>query len=181
MNLPLHNSSQCTTDEEKRSNIDLIYGCTEALLKSQRESLTRLDTKLSAFLALSGVMLRLTFDFPVLSDPARFGHLTCNTCHLLKVLTYVSLITAVFVSSFGLTAQPKGKTTVRPDVLMEDDWYWEEEERCKAWIVKGWIETEKEYVKLGLAKVKKLNATIFLICLAVVFIGVNLILSTVYG
>jgi len=180
MEKDVNDAYQRTTDEEKNSNINLIYGYTEALLKSQKESLNRLDTKLSAFLALSGVMLRLAFDFPFLPDPAKIYYLTCNTCNLLKISVYGCLIVAVFVSSSGLIAQPRGRT-VDPEVLMEDEWYWEEEERCKAWIVKGWIVIEKEFVKLGLEKAKKLNTTILLICIAAAALGTNFILLTFYG
>ena len=176
----VNDAYQRSTDEEKRSNINLIYSYTEAVLKSQMESLNRLDTKLSAFLALSGVMLRLVFDVPFLPDPAKIYYLTCNTCNLLKISVYGCLIEAVFVSSSGLRAQPRGKT-LAPKVLMEDKWYWEEEERCKAWIVQGWIVIEKEYLKLGLEKAKRLNTAILLICIAVAALGTNFILLTFYG
>jgi hypothetical protein len=48
----------------KVPNTELIYKYTESLLKDQSESLNRLDTKLSAFLAFAGVLVGFVGNLP---------------------------------------------------------------------------------------------------------------------
>ncbi len=70
------------------ANTELIYKYTESLLKSQSESLNRLDTKLSAFLAFTGVLVRFVGD---LSGKVTVYGLTCYSCTFLQILAYISL------------------------------------------------------------------------------------------
>lgn len=50
------------TSAKKPTNTDLIYSYTQELRKLQNESLNRLDTKMSVFLAFTGVLVRFASD-----------------------------------------------------------------------------------------------------------------------
>lgn len=63
MNENLNDINHTNNTEVEDSNIELIYSYTESLIKAQEESLNRLDTKLSAFLAFAGVSLRFAVGF----------------------------------------------------------------------------------------------------------------------
>jgi hypothetical protein len=53
MSEELSNDDRDSNSSDKEPNTELIYKYTESLLKTQSESLNRLDTKLSAFLAFN--------------------------------------------------------------------------------------------------------------------------------
>lgn len=114
--------SNCNEDSNfpaKVPNTELIYSYTEALLKSQSESLNRLDTKLSVFLAFTGVLVRFVTD---LSGEVTVQGLTCYSCILLQILAYVSLGASALVLCLGLTARLRGRV-ISPKALMRDEWY----------------------------------------------------------
>jgi hypothetical protein len=151
---------------EKKSNIQLIYDYTKSLVSDQSNSLNRLDTKLSAFLGFSALLLRFALNLP--DDAAN------NVCQVVvKVLVCVFAGASVLFSAMGLTAKTRG-TTVDPKVLMGDDWYWEPEERCKAFIVNTWIVATDEYEAVGKKKGQKLNLTIWLFCIATILFAVDI-------
>jgi hypothetical protein len=70
--IPNDDNEQNRTQNTEQSNIDLIYTYTESVLKSQIDSLGKLDTRLATLLAFSGVLLKLVFDLPLATvDPAK--------------------------------------------------------------------------------------------------------------
>lgn len=168
-----------SNDEEQHSNIELIYSYTESLIKAQEESLNRLDTKLSAFLAFAGVSLRFAIDLPNKSALAGIPALVASTSLLLKQLAIGLSVLSIIVSVWGLTARMRG-SVVNPETLMSDRWYWEEAERCKAFIVNTWVKTEREYKAIGLRKGKNLNLAIKLICEAAIAFALNVSLLSFY-
>jgi hypothetical protein len=175
----IENTNQSSNNEEKRSNIELIYGYTEALLKVQEDSLNRLDTKLSAFLAFAGVLLRFASDLPNRSVLVKVPVLVIYGSLLLKLLACVFSVAAIVVCVLGLTATRRG-TVVSPERLMDDQWYWEQEQRCRAYIVVSWVQTEQEYTKIGQKKGRTLNRAIRLICAAAVSFASNIALLSFY-
>ena len=175
----LSNAPQDNNNEQKESNIDLIYSYTEALIKSQEDSLNRLDTRLGAFLAFSGVILKFATDLPVHPQLESLDNLACNTCFLLKMLVCSFATAAILVSTLGLTAKLRG-CVVNPKSLMNDEWYFADKERCKAFIVNTWIQTEQEYNSLGIEKGKRLNLTVQLICAAAIAFELNTALLSIY-
>jgi hypothetical protein len=161
----------------KVPNTELIYKYTEALLKEQSESLNRLDTKLSAFLAFTGVLVRFVGD---LSGTVTVHGLTCNTCTLLKIVAYISLGTSAFLLCLGLTAKLRGKV-ISPKTLMRDEWYFSDRNEISDYIISAWIEAEKEYEQLGFAKGRKLTVSVWLIALALVSVTLSALLKTIWG
>jgi hypothetical protein len=175
----LNDATQDSNIEQKSPNIDLIYSYTEALIKSQEDSINRLDTRLGAFLAFSGVILKFAIDLPSHLSLESAGNLACNTCFLLKIAICGFTIAAIIVSTLGLTAKQRGRV-VDPERLMDDKWYFANNERCKAFIINTWIETKKEYILVGNTKGKRLNLTIRLICFAAIAFGLNIVLLSIY-
>lgn len=163
----------------RHSNIELIYSYTESLIKAQEESLNRLDTKLSAFLAFAGVSLRFAVELPNKSALAAMPVLVTNTSLLLKQFAIGLSLLSLIVSVWGLTARRRG-SVVNLETLMSDQWYWAEVERYRAFIVNTWIETEREYQALGSRKGKKLNLAIKLICGAAIAFALDVSLLSFY-
>lgn len=171
------NYNEDSNFSEKVPNTELIYNYTEALLKAQSESLNRLDTKLSVFLAFTGVLVRFVTD---LSGKVTVKGLTCYSCILLQLLAYVSLVASALILCLGLTARLKG-SVISPKALMRDEWYFAENSEISDYIISGWIEAEKEYEKLGFDKGRKLNTAVWLIALALVSITINALVQVIGG
>lgn len=89
--------------EEKNSNVELIYSYTESLIKAQEESLNRLDTKLSAFLAFAGVALRFAIDLPNKSTLTQTPELVTIISLLLKLSACGLSVASILVSASGQT------------------------------------------------------------------------------
>lgn len=124
-----------------------------------------MDTKLSAFLGFSVILLRFALNLP---DNSVF-----DVIKVLKVLVCLFAGASVLFSAIGLTAKNRG-TTVDPKVLMGDDWYWESEEKCRAFIVNTWIVATDEYEAAGKKKGQNLNLTIWLFCIATILFAVDI-------
>ncbi|EAZ90617.1 hypothetical protein [Crocosphaera chwakensis] len=104
------------TSAERSTNADLIYSYTEEFLKLQRESLNRLDTKMSVFLAFTGVLVRFTSE---LSEKVIIEDFTCYSCLLLQIITYIALGSSALVLCLGLTTKLRG-SVISPKALMKD-------------------------------------------------------------
>jgi hypothetical protein len=105
MSEELNDYNQDNSCSDKVPNTELIYKYTESLLKTQSESLNRLDTKLSAFLAFTGVLIKFVSD---LSGKVTIQNLPCYSCTFLIISAYTSLGTAAFMPCLGLTARLRG-------------------------------------------------------------------------
>jgi hypothetical protein len=174
-----NNINHINSNEEERSNVELIYNYTEALLKIQGESLNRLDTKLSAFLAFAGVSLRFVVDLPNKSALINLPIWVANISLVLKTLACIFCVLSITVCVLGLTAKMRG-ITVEPEVLMNDTWYWEEPAHCQAFIINTWINASKEYKTVGQKKGKTLNFAIGLIFAAAITFASDTILLIFY-
>lgn len=179
MDKEIDNTNQINNNREENSNIELIYSYTEALIKAQGESLNRLDTKLSAFLAFAGVSLRFAVDLPNEAALAQTPTWVYSTALVLKLLACGFSMLSILVCVFGLTAKMRG-SVVDPEILMDDKWYWEKESYCRAFIVKTWIKTGEEYKKVGNRKGKILNLAIKIIGGAAIAFTLNTVLLTFY-
>ncbi|MEB3192195.1 MAG: hypothetical protein VKL42_17785 [Snowella sp.] len=177
MSEELSNYDQDSDHFAKVPNTELIYKYTESLLKNQSESLNRLDTKLSAFLAFTGVLVRFVDD---LSGKVTVNGFPCHSCTLLKLLAYISLGTSAFLLCLGLTTKLRG-SVISPKTLMRDEWYFADSSDISDYIVSAWIEAEKEYEQLGFDKSRKLNMAVRLIALALVSITVSALIQTIWG
>lgn len=110
------NDSDCS---DRVPNTELIYKYTESLLETQSESLNRLDTKLSVFLAFTGVLVSFVGNLP---GRVNVQGLTCYSCAFPMILAYISLGTSALLLCLGLTARLRG-SVISPKALMRDEWY----------------------------------------------------------
>ena len=172
--------SNCIQDSNCSGNVPntkLIYEYTESLIKIQRESLNRLDTKLSAFLAFTGVLVRFVSDF---SEKITIHGLDCYSCICLTILAYICLSISALVLCLGLTAKQRG-TIISPTVLMENDWYFAEHDKISDYIISAWVEAEIDYKQIGIDKAKKLNLAICLIGVSLVILIISALIKTIWG
>jgi len=177
MSVELSNYDKDSDSSAKVPNTELIYEYTESLLKSQSESLNRLDTKLSAFLAFTGVLVRFVGDLP---GKISIHGLRCHSCTFLQILAYISLGASALLLCLGLTAKLRGGV-ISPKTLMREEWYFADNSDISDYIISAWIEAEKEYEKLGFDKGKKLNTAVWLIGVALVSITVSALIKSIWG
>ncbi len=173
----LSNDNNDNDNSEKVPNTELIYNYTQELLKTQNESLNRLDTKLSVFLAFIGVLVRFSSDLSVVVS---IKGLRCYSCNLLQILAYISLGVAALLLCLGLTARFRG-SVISPKALMRYEWYFAKKIDISDYIISAWIEAEEEYQKLGLYKSRKLNIAVTLIAFSLVFIIINALIKIIWG
>lgn len=175
-----HSSDDSNDDSnysEEEPNTQLIYSYTEALLKSQSESLNRLDAKLSGFLAFTGVLVRFVGD---ISEKVTMQGFYCYSCTLLQVLAYISLGSSALLLCLGLTARLRG-SVISPKALMRDEWYSAESSDIQNYIISAWIDAEKEYKQLGFDKGRKLNISVWLIVVALISITIRASIQIFFG
>ncbi|ACB50494.1 hypothetical protein cce_1144 [Crocosphaera subtropica ATCC 51142] len=166
-----------STSAEKSTNTDLIYSYTEEFLKLQRESLNRLDTKMSVFLAFTGVLVRFASD---LSEKVTIEDFACYSCLLLQIITYIALGSSALILCLGLTTKLSG-TVISPKALMKDRWYFADKNDISDYIISGWVQAEEEYEKLGFEKGRKLNIAVWLIALSLICITLNILIKVLWG
>lgn len=171
------NYNQDSDFSDNVPNTELIYSYTEDLLKTQSESLNRLDTKLSGFLAFTGILVRFVGD---VSGKVTVQGLTCYSCTLLQLLAYISLGASALFLCLGLTAKLRGRV-ISPKALMRDEWYFAEKSDISDYIISAWIEAEQEYEQLGFEKGRKLNIAVWLIAVALVSITLSAVIQTIWG
>jgi hypothetical protein len=162
---------------DKVPNTELIYKYTESAVKAQTESLNRLDTKLSGFLAFTGVLVRFVGD---LAGNLAIHGFACYSCIFLTFLAYISLGVSALVLCLGLTARAR-VTILSPKILMKDEWYYCDPNEIYDYIISAWIEAEAEYEQLGFDKERKLNIAIQLIAVALVSIIINALIKVIWG
>ncbi len=165
------------TPAERSTNTDLIYSYTEESLKLQLESLNRLNTKMSAFLAFTGVLVRFASD---LSEKVIIEDFTCYSCLLLQMITYIALGSSALILCLGLTTTLR-RNVISSKALMKDRWYFADKNDISDYIISGWIQAEEEYEKLGFDKARKLNLAVWLISLSLICITLNILIKILWG
>jgi hypothetical protein len=132
-------------------NADLAYQHTLGLFKEQKDSIIRLDTKLSALLGFSGLSLRFTeslHSMPMKSyswkDPETW-------CLIFKILSCIFALICSAVCVSRLTAKTRG-SAVSPEFFFKKDFYEADEDTNKYALTLAWIETLNEYEGIGRKK-----------------------------
>lgn len=160
------------TESNTSKNADLIYQYTFNLAKEQRDSIIRLDTKLSALLGFSGLTLRFTESLH--SKP--FSEILHNNpeilCLICKIISCVFALVCAGICVHGLQAKTRG-IAVDPSELLKIELYERDVETNKCYITKAWIKSMQEYEDIGKNKGKKLNLSLWLIILSVIFSTIN--------
>ncbi len=121
-------------------NADLIYQHTLYLLKEQKDSIIRLDTKLSALLGFSGLTLRFTESLHSQPFKNLFFQEPEIWCLLLKIISCLLAAICTAICVCELTARTRG-SAVDPAELLKSKFYERDEETNKCAVTIAWIET----------------------------------------
>lgn len=173
------NYKTINVDQGTKTNAAVIYDYTESLLKNQRESLNRLDTKMSGFFAFAGALLKFALDLPSKDDLIGSPSLVLTTCIVLQIIVCVSAATSAAISAMGLAAKLGGKVP-SPKALMSDELYKLDEETLKCRIINSWIKTEQEYLELGFQKRDLLNCSIGILCISIGAFALDIAIASSY-
>ncbi|MBD1865677.1 hypothetical protein [Trichocoleus desertorum] len=173
------NYKTINVDQGTKANATLIYDYTDSLLKTQRESLNRLDTKMSAFFAFAGALLKFALNLPSGADLLNSPPLVLNTCLVLQVVVCISAAISASVSAIGLTAKLGGEVP-SPKILMSNKLYKLDEETLRCKIINSWIRTEKEYLELSAKKRDLLNWSIKILCASTGAFALDIVIASSY-
>ncbi len=98
-------------ESKKHSNFILIYNYTEYRIKLANESISALNTKLSAVLAFSATSIFFSINLPNQPFLPTSTHLICYTCLLLKISVAITLAIAIFIAIQGFRPKAFGGMT----------------------------------------------------------------------
>jgi hypothetical protein len=177
MSEELSNYIQDSNCLDKVPNTKLIYEYTESAIKMQRESLDKLNTKLSGFLAFTGVLIKFCGDLP---GKVNIYGLTCYSCLILTISAYICLSIAVLFLCLGLSVEPSFKV-IPPEKLMEDKWYFANNGEISDFIISARIKVVLDYEKRAYSKGQKLNVAIWLIAASLGITVISAVIKTIWG
>ncbi len=165
-----HNETHNSASEEELLNLSLAFEYTKDFLEKIDKQIDDLNSRLTTFLGFGGLLLRFSLELPD----------GCRSCVLLKVVVMLLTACSVCISSYGLLANPMG-TTVKPSVLMSDQWFGENNAEVKAKITSTWLKGVQQLEEAGNRKQKQLNYAIRLLGIAVATFAINGIISTLFS
>lgn len=161
--------NQVNSEDNDSLNTKLAYEYTESFIAQCDKNMDDLNSRLTTFLGFAGVLLRfglsLSSEYP--------------SSILLKTLVLSLSAAAVCVSGYALTAGEVG-CVVKPEVLMSNEKFQQENVRVKAFITNTWIDTVGDLEKALGRKKEQLNYTIVLLAIAACAFAISSIIVTVY-
>ena len=156
----------------EESNATLVYEYTLRYVEMMRTSYDRLNTRLSALVGFSGLLLKFAADLP--SDAQ-----TCPVCLLSKIGACLLLGVAVGLGVWGLYAKAIG-TIVAPRFLLQDEEYVKPNELCKLTIAKNLSQAADDLSAARRVKARRLNWQIAAVVGAISMFLVNIIVDAVF-
>lgn len=177
-----------TTPEENlntqdHTNNKLAYEYTESTLKIVSAGIDVINTKLSTVLGFGGVLLRFAADLPskseIVSKTGSLGLLGCLSL-LLKLGVCLLSAASIILAIAGLYVQ-KGGDIVPPKRLMKKRWYYESDERCRAYIIKTWLNAFEELTSIRTSKAKRLKQSLVALGLAAVVFALDISVTSVFN
>ena len=145
---------QNDSSSDESLNVALTYEYTESFVAQRSKSVDDLNARLTTFLGFAGVLLRFGLSLPD-------SYLSCK---LLKAGVLGLSAFSIWQSGHALTSMGMGNT-VKPNVLMSDNWFFQDNVTVRAKVATTWFETIEGLDAAIEKKKKKLNRTIY--CLAV--------------
>ena len=161
---------------EHYNNLDLIYAYTESILKAVNDDTNTINTKLGTVIAFNSVLIRIAMDLP--DQMLTIGQLPCYMCLLIKVIIFALLICSVWISSSGLLTPNSSGSVVKPSELLEN-WYGEDREICKLFILKGLSQAVTGLDEERERKSRQLSRSIRLLATAVTLFAIAALLPTI--
>ena len=136
--------------------------------------MNRLDTKLSGFLAFTGLMIKFASDFPKEEDLQDKIELICYSCIILKLGTIISLMVAAIFLGWGIVKGFESGVISPKDLIKYKDQY--PKKVLQSWILFYWSKAEPYYKELGVEKQENLSRAVWLIVAALTMLGVNILI-----
>lgn len=148
------------------NNAGLAFEYAMDYLRMAKAAAGSLNVRLGTVIGFAGLALRFALDLPVDG---------CLSCLLLKAGVCGLAIIAMGFGLWGIYPFPVGKI-VRPEVLLEDDWYRESGDRVRCALVDALSVAAAEIGNMNYVKSMRLRLAVgFLAALAVIF-GIDVIL-----
>jgi hypothetical protein len=165
--------------ENNKNNAELVYQHTLQIIKEQKESLIRLDNKISATLGFSVLLLRL-FEIKIQHPITEYRELTSEIYYLFfKAAGYIFTVICAVICVFGLKGVSKG-AIIEPSDLLEDEVFNRSVTENKRAMVETLTGTIEEYYKSGKFKQKILNIALLLIVISISFSGIGTWIKTLF-
>lgn len=142
-------------------NEKLIYEYTKEYLESKEIGLDRINQKLTVIIGFSAVLIKFAGDL----NSANFLLVTT------KILAIVLLLISTICSIRGLWSKQTGET-IDPEEL-ETDWWYEENEKTKLFVIRQWIQTGKQLDSEAQTRSRLLNISFLCIVLSSICFSVN--------
>lgn len=165
---------------ESDTNTKLIYEYTENSLKLLNDSITTLNTKFSAVIAFSGLLIKFSTGLPDSSLSISLSNgieLSCYLCLILKVLVCISLIIAIGISLLGY-CPIEGGEIVKPEYLL-DMWRNRPEEKYRIAFIKNWGKSMAELDYIRKKRAKLLQYAIYAVGIATLLSALDVILASI--
>ncbi|MDJ0735161.1 MAG: hypothetical protein QNJ47_14035 [Nostocaceae cyanobacterium] len=168
-------------DNNHKHNIKLIYEYAEQALNKLNSSDSTLNTKLGFILSFDAAFIRFSSDLPdnslIVPISSLNIFLSCYSCLLLKILTYIFLILSLAFCVYGLKPSARGKI-ILPEELLEKCVDISEEHYRRS-IIENWNESIKELAYVRDKKAKKLKIAVIFLGLAAILSGIDLLLMLI--
>jgi hypothetical protein len=164
-----YHDTHTSTGDKEPLNLSLAFEYTKYFLQQSDKKIDDLNARLTTFLGFGGLLLRFSLELPD----------ACRSCALLKVIVMLLTTCSVCISSYGLLANPTG-TIVKPDSLMSDEWFEEDNAIVKAKIINTWLQGVGQLEEAGNRKQNQLNSAIRLLGVAVAAFAVNGVIATFF-
>lgn len=169
-------NNETNDSTEHYNNLDLIYEYTGSILKAVNDDTNTINAKLGTVIAFNGVLIRVAMDLP--DRTLIINRLPCYTCLIIKVLVFSLLIASVWVSTSGLLTPGASSSVVKPSELLEN-WYGEESEVCKLFILKGLSQAVEGLDEERERKAKQLRRAIQLLATTVTLFAIGSLLPII--
>lgn len=161
-------------DTDDSNNLDLIYEYTNSILQAVSADTNTINTKLGTVIAFDGILVRTAMDLP--DHLLKINSYPCYSCLLIKVLVFSLLIISIWFGIRGLTTRPFA-SVVRPGELL-DNWYREDSEICKIFILKGLRQAVEGLDRERSEKSRALNRALILLALAASLYGIGALIPS---
>ncbi|MEZ2303970.1 MAG: hypothetical protein ACBR13_19570 [Microcoleus sp.] len=158
------------TNLPSRVNIDLAYTYTGDFLKNIDAQINNLISRVSAFLALGGVLLRFIIE---LSD-------TQPSYKLTKILAYITCFISIFLLGLALRSNPGMELEQYKSIINDNTEIFlkSSPEQAKIYFIERDIKVSEKLLEKAYNIKKLLNKSIFFIVLSAFFFTFNGLLVT---
>jgi hypothetical protein len=176
--------SDALTDKEHEDNIPNmgnIYFYTEGYIKSRLEVIQKLESKILATLAFSGVTLKVVSDLPNASKLQTANGFFCYSCLLLKTFSCLAVIVAIVTLVLTIRFKPKVSAISPKEVIKKIEWLKVKKSEWQSFVFKNWYSMDEDIQIIIKNKGESLNKALIMLMLASIFYIFHVLLSTYYG